>query len=775
MLKSLFNDIPSGHYVLVKCIKGEEVETIYTKDPNKILQYGKQKDKEGFNAFYSPALRNRKIDTADAVISSNVLWVDLDKNYEPDVFLLPPTYVVNSGNNYHLYWQLDKQYSKNELNYLLKSLSTIYSGDSSVAQINALLRISGTHNHKLPDNIKKVEIQSSSKHVYTLAQMKVAVSSDWSDWIYKVSEIIPTGERSEHEFKLFKELSDVGFQQDLIEHIAVSHLPPTSKVFDDNNPNYLERTVNKVVTGDGNPLALYEGDGIYFTYNEKNQPVSLSNFVFKLKAIQNDNTTNFFIVDIIAGKQTWRNVPLPSKVFVNANTFNMAIPFVQMTWFGNDTQTKKLKKFLSDCHIDEGLPLVNTTTQIGIQGDLYVTNEQVYNKDLVPVLDTLYIPPISNMYPFIKVYAPVSNIQFFRDLLKLNGQTEMLSMLGWFTASHIKPALKEYGVRFPHLIVTGSRGAGKTTLITRVFQPYVGYVDTQVWQSSSTPFVLLSLLGSSTSVPICLTEYRENTQKYQENFKRVLRTHYDDGKESKGRVDLTTVTYPLTSPICIDGEEQFIDAALLERIISVHLDVRNISKSEGMLSKVVEYDIHGIGAGVLNYILIQSNESIYEMYKEQLQLLANSHIAERIKDNYAVVNTGLKLLYNYLGEELAPLIGVNTDLVNEATKLPAYTFLESLINNTLSEQSDPNVQFKHYEDKHTYAFNLSSAYSWFNLNQHRIGAHVPPKNTIRNQLLEMDGVFIEIKNGLTSQGKVMSLYYIDLRAASKVLDIEVFD
>lgn len=781
MLKELFDDVPNGMYILVKAVnKEEQVETLYTKDIRRINDFARKKSKEGWNVFYSPALRNVKEDTKKAITLVNILWVDLDKEFEPDWFLLPPSYIVNSGHNKHLYWLLDKYIQVDEAEVYLKKLCNYYGGDKSCAQVNSLLRIPGTINYKNEES-KVVLEQVNNGHKYSISEINTALSNNWSQWIYKVKQVVEEGARSEYEFSLFKDLSSVGFKEELITHLALYHAAPTSKIHDENNPNYLDRTVTKVVTGSGNPLNIYEGDDIYFTYNEKGQPVTLSNFIFKIKAIQKDtgNKSNFFIVDIIAGKNIWHNVPIASKIFVNANTFNTFIPFVQMTWFGNDYQTKRLKMHLSSKHEEEGLPLVNTTDQLGIQlnPDIYVTNEVVYNRDFIPVDDTLYIPPVSNLYPIIKSYAPTKNIKFFEDVVQLNSKNEMLSILGWFTATHIKPILKDIrGIRFPHLVVTGSRGAGKTTLITKVFQPYVGYVNSQVWQSSSSPFVLLSLLGCSTSIPVCLTEYRHNTQRYAANFERVLRTHYDDGKESKGRVDLTTTTYPLTAPVCIDGEEPITDPALLERIIGVHLDVRNVAKSKGLLDHVIKYDIRGIGSGVLNYILQQSNESIYDIYTAQLEKLQSLTIADRIKDNHAMVNTGLELLYTYLDYDLGQYVGVNQDTVNEAIKLPAYIFLEAIINNTLSEQADPSIMFKNYEDKHIYAFNLTSAYNWFIGQQRRLGQDsTPPKNTIRNQLLEMDNIFIEMKNGGTNQGKVMSMYYINLKEASKVLDIEVVD
>lgn len=798
MLRRIYAQTQKETLIEIKAIRGEgEIISAQTDEPDSIEEQSQILVDEGYNLFFHTALKKVGLDSGrkESCYGTNILWVDIDReSFNPDIFLLPPSYVVRSGLGFHIYWQLDEYITSQDIaEKLLKKLCKIFDGDKSLAQINALLRIPNTLNYKY-NPPKKVTILDENGFIYTKKEIEIAVSAKWMNWLNRAKTEIDKGFRSEHEFVLAKNLNDVGFTKETSIHILKSILPETSKVretednqYNDSEFGYLERTMDKVISHEGNPLDIYEGEGIYFAYNDKGNPVILSNFIYELKAIQNNNggMGNCFIVDIHAGNSVWKNQVVHGKDFTTSSTFCNSLPHVQMSWLGSDIQTRKFKMFLSEKWENEGLPLINVTNQLGRQyegtKEIYVTNETIYDKEMVPVYNTIYVAP-QHEHPIIDIYAPIDPVTMFKDLLQVNDQTVIKSIMGWVTAAMVKPVLMELGIKFPHLLVSGSKGAGKTTLITEIFQPLMGYKNLQIWQANSTPFVLMTLMGATTSIPICLTEFRQSTQTKYERFLSTLRTAYDFGLESRGKADLSTVTYALSAPICIDGEEITTDPALLERIIAIHLDKRQLQKHTNSIDKMRTYDLHGMGAYILNHTLTNiTKEELNKEYKRLQVEFKNLPIPQRIKNNYAVVNTGLYII-NKITKERGWLFSEETiipnqDLVIESAKLPIFGFLETLINNVTRESPDQAIfyKFSRKKDNPTFAFHFASCYAWYSQHMQKMGKSLPDEYTMKKQLKELDDIFVRADTMAEERtSRPMHMYEINLSNASQVMDIEVF-
>jgi len=98
--------------------------------------------------------------------------------------LLPPSWIVNSGNGYHCYWAFKESIRINivdghetieRIEAALKLLCDLVGGDFKVCHVAALMRMPGTHNSKR-DEWKPVTVVESTGHRYELDDIETMLS-----------------------------------------------------------------------------------------------------------------------------------------------------------------------------------------------------------------------------------------------------------------------------------------------------------------------------------------------------------------------------------------------------------------------------------------------------------------------------------------------------------------------------------------------------------------------------------------------------------------------
>ena len=108
-----------------------------------------------------------------------------------------------------------------------------------------------------------------------------------------------------------------------------------------------------------------------------------------------------------------------------------------------------------------------------------------------------------------------------------------------------------------------------------------GFKGGKLFSCTETDFVTLRLLSATTSIPVALDEYKPYDMpiKQLKTLTRSLRRAYDGEREFRGRPDLSTVEYQLSSPIAIAGEVALTEGALLERIIPVEMSPNVLTRA----------------------------------------------------------------------------------------------------------------------------------------------------------------------------------------------------
>ena len=90
------------------------------------------------------------------------------------------------------------------------------------------------------------------------------------------------------------------------------------------------------------------------------------------------------------------------------------------------------------------------------------------------------------------------------NLFEVQPPNVILPIIGWFMACPLKPKIQQYFGGFPLLMVSGTRGAGKTSLL-RLMWALFGFSNrnhNKLFSVTETPFMLDKLFSASTSIPI---------------------------------------------------------------------------------------------------------------------------------------------------------------------------------------------------------------------------------------------------------------------------------
>jgi hypothetical protein len=138
-------------------------------------------------------------------------------------------------------------------------------------------------------------------------------------------------------------------------------------------------------------------------------------------------------------------------------------------------------------------------------------------------------------------------------------------LLAWVVAASRRPEVPE----FPLLFIGGSSGVGKSTLARLALR--LGGSKIELDLAAVTQFILLRTLASSTSLPVFVDEWtRLSRRDTREAFQGYIPALYAQGLGQRGQADLGAVSYRLTAPTIVAGEDTFSLDREKDRTVAVY-------------------------------------------------------------------------------------------------------------------------------------------------------------------------------------------------------------
>lgn len=729
--------------------------------------------KDNISIYFTPAQHNDKAvspgTNKSTVLGAKFGWVDVDSMDDLE-YTLPPTFIVESGHGYHLYYRYDEYVTEvnriEQLNQILRSnIPTASHGNEWNA--NRLLRVINTTNDKIKNDCKSVKLIHDRLDIsYPFSDIRYLADLDT-----EVQDLIRTGDasafsndRSRRDFYIIKELCTIGFSIQTIGTIFKEMLCGDKYREHPNPEHYLQTTIKSAQnsvhesgkkrekTGHADELAknikskIYERPNGYF-YGDRR----LSTFT--LKPLNILAGSRFAVqaalqCKIVSG-EIEKEITLPKDAFTATQKFNTYLLDAEFSWMGSDNDLKMIWPYMMETYT---IPSIISVPVLGlhyIDGEwYYVGNETTLSKDGISK-NVAWIPNRGQhqdvvLYPIQSESTTVSKQDVYQyvssSLPNIYIDKTIWPMIGWYTSCVIKPWIENHNIRFPILNVTGTKGGGKTSLILLMQQLFGQKPKSK--EGRTTKFVIISLVSSSNAVPAAFSEFRDDANA-QSALYRIILLSYDGQQDARGRGDQTTVEYNLTSPFSVDGEDIISDPAAQERIVIAQTNpayIRDIDSPYKQAFEELSYKLSGYKTfatyyitDMLNIISSQHGDELYQSAKSDIETSFNG-LRNRIRNNHIVTWLGIKLFCEITGCALPDIKVLANSIHTIKDRTASDELAESIVLSVVAHQH--NFEFNYDADNNVLYFNLKSAHDWWLKQRKQQGRNTFEEHAIRNQIKE---------------------------------------
>ena len=754
------------------------------------------------DVYFGPALRSKPSSQKEAIAGGRVAWVDYDG--PSPVPLVPPSFIVRTPHRpgYHLYWLLDEALPGEKLEELNQALvSHLGSAADHCWNMNRVMRVPGSIDTRVNEEV--VLLLQQPGRVYSVDYLLRHSKVD-----RKTTHKVRTGDsrgyqsRSERDFNVMASLLLAGLDEGAIRDLFFSSANKISeKTLTHDKPEYyFDRTLGnakkfvakrnlssrKAQAPKREPEIIEKPEG-YFFVGGQGEERQLSTFTFKPSLLLEggEGKEDVFIGTMITERGTVPNVQLPQSAFNSSRNLMDKLPSADWQWLGSDTNAKYLLPYL----VKQCPRRARGVTQVGltqVDGNWYlVLPDGTYSQDQFwpypegPVVHVRghITPPTPAVSPGAVPSEP-GVAEILRTVLQINTPEAIYPIVGWWLAAPFKPVLAEHGLRFPVLNVTGTQGSGKTSTVLQLMRLYAYNAESRnTYDSNTTRFVMLSLLGCSVSFPIVLAEFRAS--RAADYLLRYVRLAYDLGHDPRGRPNQTVEDYELSSPFVVDGEDALSEPAARERTICVRLHRKHIAPHSPAADAFNMIASMPLGIFADHYLpwVTEHTDLVMGWWERARRLMGRAfpeHLPHRVRHNYTVVTMGLLIAEEFTGvpmpkgEDLRLVLMKPITFVHDPLTGRGQAHIDEMIEGICNElQAKQTLPFPyHYStEENVLYFAMTAALHWWRKEARRAGQETLELPSLQAQLTEAPYT----KNGASIEGQWMVA--IRMEVAAQSLDV----
>jgi hypothetical protein len=409
----------------------------------------------------------------------------------------------------------------------------------------------------------------------------------------------------------------------------------------------MEKIVNSVYKG-----VKEKHESVY--YNRKGVPIS--NFIIKpLKYIVCEDNPMFDILEaeVVTNKGAKvRRLYRPND-FDEVRKFNAVTNFLAAKFLGTQKNLQDIK-----AELYEQVPLIlKGILSNGLhkkEGEwVFVDEEGALRSDGTIRKDLVQIPQEGIRSKILEVDPITSEeLQTIAPfLLEFNSIEIAASIMGYVGAIFLKERLKqEFNIKFPHLLISGEAGAGKSETVENIIMPMLSYASDKQTANGITTYTAERKISSSNTLPFIINEYKptQMPQYKVDLISYLLRVAYEDETSIRGRKDLTMQTLKLTAPIILIGELSTTETAVIERSLILTLSIVDSEPHFFEFSNLVSSGVlPQLGRSLLEQALKIEKSELEDLIKEidkkieELEKLTRTREEEMIarKTSPRVLNT----------------------------------------------------------------------------------------------------------------------------------------
>ena len=464
---------------------------------------------------------------------------------------------------------------------------------------------------------------------------------------------------------------------------------------------YGEETLDKAceLTEDtyapGNDAPVFEYKGMYFR-SKGDSIYPITNFIFvPVEMIVAEEETQLTADLVTVRGETYR-LTFMTTDFANQQKFKNALNkrTIALSYTGSDGDLELLKAYISELEWKTKLGVKAMGIYEHGSGMVFVTIEGAVDENGASVEDIIQLDKYRSICSDILDAKLITATQFQRlgeQLMSYNEPAKAVSILAWISGCFIKEHLRKKNVKYPHLMLIGEAGSGKSNTLERVIMP-VFSKSKIVAAGQTTAFTLMKDSASSNTIPMALDEFKPSKiDSYRlAPLLNHFRNSYDGQEGIRGRADQTTVSYELLAPLVVAGEESPDEAAIRERSIELLFskkDLKTVEYRAAFQRLCASADLLGsLGHSLLNIALKTKPAECYSWY-EEAQGGFNNELPSRVVNNLACMVAGLRLM-----EKLCSSLGLTWNemfpyAIAPCTKYIEYAAKEYLLDGGTSNKS----------------------------------------------------------------------------------------
>lgn len=411
------------------------------------------------------------------------------------------------------------------------------------------------------------------------------------------------------------------------------------------------------VYASGGNAPVYEYKGQYFRAKGDNTyPITNFEFVPVEMIIAEEETQ--LTADLVTVRGETYRLTFMTTDFANQQKFKNALNkrTIALSYTGSDGDLELLKAYVSE---------LDWRTKIGVKamgiyehesGMAFVSSDGAVDANGAAVESIVQLEKYRSITSTILAAKPLTASQLQRlgeRLMSYNEPAKTVSILAWISGCFIKEHLRKKNVKFPHLMLIGEAGSGKSNTLERVIMPVFSRVKI-VAAGQTTAFTLMKDAASSNTIPMALDEFKPSKiDRFRlDALLNHFRNSYDGQEGVRGRADQSIVSYELLAPLVVAGEESPDEAAIRERSIELLFSKKDLKAVEcraAFRDLCSSNDLLGsLGHSLLSIALKTKPAECYAWYEDALGSF-NKELPSRIVNNLACMVAGLRLLEKLCG------------------------------------------------------------------------------------------------------------------------------
>ncbi|HQK34854.1 MAG TPA: hypothetical protein PK074_09025, partial [Spirochaetales bacterium] len=402
----------------------------------------------------------------------------------------------------------------------------------------------------------------------------------------------------------------------------------------------------------GGNAPVFEYKGQYF--RSKGESVyPITNFVFvPVEMIVADEETQLTAELVTVRGETYR-LTFMTTDFANQQKFKCILNkrTIALSYLGSDGDLELLKSYVSELEwkVKTGVKALGVYEHD--KRSVFVSSDRAVDASGTAVEDIVQLEKYRSIESDILTASPLKKEQLQtlgEWLMTYNEPAKTVSILAWIAGCFLKEHLRSQNIKFPHLMLIGEAGSGKSNTLERVIMPVFSRTKV-IAAGQTTAFTLMKDSASSNTIPQALDEFKPSKiERYRlDALYNHFRNSYDGHEGIRGRADQTTVSYELLAPLIVAGEESADETAIRERSIELLFSKKDLKPAEyrkafqTLCANAPLLD--SFGRSLLSITLKTKPADAFAWHEEGLGCFAKE-MPSRVVNNLACLYAGLCLL-----------------------------------------------------------------------------------------------------------------------------------